>query len=78
MTVKECMANNFNGPGTIILKVNFLCINGFSPVNARLLIVYGTSFYAIIHISDVLTFKTVRIPDVPTIRTFKVNCNVNI
>ena len=48
--------NNFSGPGTIILKVNFLCLNGtrkpllihgFSPVNAWLLIVYGTAFYAI-------------------------------
>ena len=38
------------------LKVNFLCFNGtrkpllihgFSPVNARLLTVYGTAFYAI-------------------------------
>ena len=58
MTVKECMAwNNFSGPGTIILKVNFLCINstrkpllihGFSPINAWLLTVYGTAFYAII------------------------------
>ena len=57
VTVKSVWRNNFSGPGTIILKVNFLCINstrkpllihGFSPVNARLLIVYGTAFYAII------------------------------
>ena len=43
----------------IILKVNFLCFNGtrkpllihgFSPVNARLLTVYDTAFYAIISI----------------------------
>ena len=40
-----------------MLKVNFLCLNGtrkpllihgFSPVNAWLLIVYDTAFYAII------------------------------
>ena len=45
------------GPGTVILKVNFLCINGtrkpllihgFPPVNAQLLTVYATAFYAII------------------------------
>ena len=55
--LKSVWRNNFSGPGTIILKVNFLCINGtrkpllihgFSPVNARLLTVYGTAFYAII------------------------------
>ena len=47
----------------IILKVNFLCFNGtrkpllihgFSPVNARLLTVYGTAFYAIILINELL------------------------
>ena len=51
--------NNFSGPGTIILKAAFLCnnstrnsllIHGFWPVNARLLIVYGTAFYAIMQI----------------------------
>ena len=54
--LKSVWRNNFSGPGTIILKVNFLCFNGtrkplfihgFSPVNARLLTVYGTAFYAI-------------------------------
>ena len=54
--LKTVWRNNFSGPGTSILKVNFLCINGtrkpllihgFSPVNARLLTVYGTAFYAI-------------------------------
>ena len=44
---------NFSGPGTIMLKVNFLRINstrksllihGFSPVNAGLLTVYDTVF----------------------------------
>ena len=59
--LKSVWRINFSGPGTIILKVNFLCFNGtrkpllihgFSPVNARLLTVYGTAFYAItkIHI----------------------------
>ena len=57
--LKSVWRNNFSGPGTIILKVNFLCFNGtrksllihgFSPVNARLLTVYGTAFYAIIPI----------------------------
>ena len=56
IVTKNVWRNNFSGPGTIILKVNFLCINGtrkpllihgFSPVNARLLTVYGTAFYAI-------------------------------
>ena len=55
--LKRVWRNNFSGPGTIILKVNFLCFNatrkpllihGFSPVNARLLTVNGTAFYAII------------------------------
>ena len=50
--------NNFSGPGTIILKAlflynnstrNSLLIHGFWPVNARLLIAYGTGFYAIIY-----------------------------
>ena len=54
------MAEYFSGPGTIILKVNFLCFNGtrkpllihgFSPVNARLLSVYGIAFYAIMLIN---------------------------
>ena len=56
VTVKDVWRNNFSGPGSIILKVNFLCFNssrksllihGFSPVNAWLLTVYGTAFYAI-------------------------------
>ena len=45
----------FLKPGTSILKVHFLCINNvisllihsFLPVNARLLIAFGTAFYAI-------------------------------
>ena len=50
--------NNFSGPSTIILKAlflynnstrNSLLIHGFWPVNARLLIAYGTAFYAIIY-----------------------------
>ena len=54
--LKSVWRNNFSGPGTIILKINFLCFNGtrkpllihgFSPVDARLLTVYGTAFYAI-------------------------------
>ena len=57
IVTKSVWWNDFSGPGTIILKVNFLCINsarkpllihGFSPVNARLLTVYSTAFYAII------------------------------
>ena len=53
---KSVWRNNFSGPGTIMLKVNFLRINstrkpllthGFSPVNAGLLTVYDTVFYAI-------------------------------
>ena len=66
VTVTSVWRNNFSGPGTIILKVNFLCINGtrkpllihgFPPVNARLLTVNGTAFYAIITIdsADVVT-----------------------
>ena len=63
--LKSVWWNNFSGPSTIILKINFLCINtrrkpllihGFSLVNARLLTVYGTAFYAIIyvkHLSDI-------------------------
>ena len=56
LQLKSVWRNNFSGPGTIILKVNFLCFNGtrnpllihgFSPVNARLLTLYGTPFYAI-------------------------------
>ena len=56
MHIKSVWRNNFSGPGTIMLKVNFLCINstrkpllihGFSPVNSRLLTVYDTVFYAI-------------------------------
>ena len=57
--------NNFSGPGTVILKVSFLCINstrkpllihGFSPLNARLLTVYSTAFYAIIRVKKVFLF----------------------
>ena len=52
MHLKSVWRNNFSGPGTIMLKVNFLCINStrkplFSPVNSRLLTVYDTVFYAI-------------------------------
>ena len=55
--IKGAWRNNFSGLGTIILKAVFLCINsarnsllihGFWPVSARLLIAYGTAFYAII------------------------------
>ena len=55
--IKGAWRNNFSGPGTIILKAlflynnstrNSLLIHGFWPVNARLLIAYGTAFYAII------------------------------
>ena len=57
--LKSVWRNNFSGPGTIILKANFLYLNsmrktllnaihGFSPVNVRLLTVCGTAFYAII------------------------------
>ena len=51
--IKGPWRNNFSGHGTIILKAVFLCINsarnsllihGFWPVNARLLIAYGTAF----------------------------------
>ena len=51
--LKSVWRNNFSGPGMIIFKVNFLCINGtrkpllihgFPPVNALLLTVYGTAF----------------------------------
>ena len=61
--LKSVWRNNFSGPGTIILKVNFLCFNGtrkpllihgFSPVNARLLTVYGTAFYAITYVENSL------------------------
>ena len=54
--IKGAWRNNFSGPGTIILKAlflynnstrNSLLIHGFWPVNARLLIAYGTGFYAI-------------------------------
>ena len=54
--IQGAWQNNFSGPGTIILKAVFLCINssrnpllihGFWPVNAQLLIAYGTAFYAI-------------------------------
>ena len=57
--IKGPWRNNFSGPGTIILKALFLynnstrnssLIHGFWPVNARLLIAYGTGFYAIIPI----------------------------
>ena len=56
LPIKGACRNNVSGPGTIILKAVFLCINstrnsllihGFSPVNARLLIAYGTAFFAI-------------------------------
>ena len=66
MTVEE--RNNFSGPGTIILKVNFLCINGtrkpllihgFPPVNALLLTVYGTAFYAIIAVIGNINYNFV-------------------
>ena len=55
--IKDAWRNNFSGPGKIILKAlflynnstrNSLLIHGFWPVNARLLIAYGTAFYAII------------------------------
>ena len=55
--IKGAWRNNFSGPGTIKLKALFLCnnstrnsllIHGFLPVYARLLIAYGTAFYAII------------------------------
>ena len=55
-TIKGAWRNNLSGPGTIILKAlflynnstrNSLLIHGFWPVNARLLIAYGTAFYAI-------------------------------
>ena len=51
--IKGAWRNNFSGPGTIILKAlflynnstrNSLLIHGFWPVNARLLIAYGTAF----------------------------------
>ena len=66
--LKSVWRNNFSEPGTIILKVNFLCFNGtrkhllihgFSPVNARLLTVYGTAFYAITYVKIfILKVKT--------------------
>ena len=67
--LKSVWRNNFSGPGTIILKVNFLCFNdtrkplihGFSPVNARLLTVYGTAFYAIMRVSIRPKEKTTKI-----------------
>ena len=58
------------GPGTIILKVNFLCINGtrkpllihgFPPVNAQLLTVYGTAFYAIKYVNVHILFTRFKI-----------------
>ena len=54
--IKGAWWDSFSGPATIILKAVFLCnnstrnslsIHGFWPVNARLLIAYGTAFYAI-------------------------------
>ena len=54
--LKSVWRKKFSGPGTIILKVHFLFINStrkpllihaFSPINARLLTVYGTAFYVI-------------------------------
>ena len=59
--IKGAWRNNFSGPGTIILKAlflynnstrNSLLIHGFWPVNARLLIAYGTGFYAIMSYRD--------------------------
>ena len=67
--IKGAWRNNFSEPGTIILKAlflynnstrNSLLIHGFWPVNARLLIAYGTAFYAItknIGIFAILRFK---------------------
>ena len=61
LPIKGAWRNNFSGPSTIILKALFLCMNGarnpllihgFWPVNARLLIEYGTAFYAIICICN--------------------------
>ena len=61
--IKGAWRNNFSGPGTLILKTVFLCINGARnpllihgiwPVNARLLIAYGTALYAIMEIVKTL------------------------
>ena len=62
--LKSVWRNNFSGPGMIILQVNFLCINSmgkpllihsFSQVNAGLLTVYSTAFYAIMSIKEMMT-----------------------
>ena len=58
-----------SGPGALILKTVFLCINGARnpllihdiwPVNARLLIAYGTASYAIMEIVKILMKRRIK------------------